>query len=372
MLILTAFSQRDLIEQARDAGALAYLVKPFQKSDLIPAIEVAHRPLPRAAGADRRDRRASSEQLEARKVVDRAKGMLMDEHGLTESATPSPSSRSGDAASGATMRDVAERRHRRRRSRPTPSGRAVAGDQLLLLDGNSLTYRAFFALPTDLATARGQVTNAVFGFTSMLINVLQGPAARRRRWSPSTGPSRRSATRPIADLQGQPRRGARHPAPADGPGARGARGARHPDARAGRLRGRRHHRHARRRRPRRAATTSSSSPATATATSSSRTRTSRCSTTGAACQRLRALRRGRHRRAHRRHARRSTREYAALRGDPSDNLPGVPGRGREDGGQADHHLRRPRRDLRQRRRADAEAAASPRRARGPGPRRTSR
>ena len=41
MLILTAFSQRDLIEQARDAGALAYLVKPFQKSDLIPAIEVA-------------------------------------------------------------------------------------------------------------------------------------------------------------------------------------------------------------------------------------------------------------------------------------------------------------------------------------------
>ena len=41
MLILTAFSQRDLVEQARDAGALAYLVKPFQKSDLIPAIEMA-------------------------------------------------------------------------------------------------------------------------------------------------------------------------------------------------------------------------------------------------------------------------------------------------------------------------------------------
>ena len=41
MLILTAFSQRDLIEQARDAGALAYLVKPFQKSDLVPAIELA-------------------------------------------------------------------------------------------------------------------------------------------------------------------------------------------------------------------------------------------------------------------------------------------------------------------------------------------
>jgi len=45
--------------------------------------------------------------------------------------------------------------------------------KLLLLDGNSLTYRAFFALPTDLATASGQVTNAVFGFTSMLINLLR-------------------------------------------------------------------------------------------------------------------------------------------------------------------------------------------------------
>jgi DNA polymerase-1 len=45
--------------------------------------------------------------------------------------------------------------------------------KLLLLDGNSLTYRAFFALPTDMATASGQVTNAVFGFTSMLINLLK-------------------------------------------------------------------------------------------------------------------------------------------------------------------------------------------------------
>src|SRR5919206_138284 len=44
---------------------------------------------------------------------------------------------------------------------------------LMLLDGNSLTYRAFHALPTDMATASGQVTNAVFGFTSMLINLLR-------------------------------------------------------------------------------------------------------------------------------------------------------------------------------------------------------
>ncbi|MHB8465922.1 MAG: hypothetical protein ACYDD7_13960, partial [Acidimicrobiales bacterium] len=44
---------------------------------------------------------------------------------------------------------------------------------VMLIDGNSLTYRAFFALPTDMATASGQVTNAVFGFTSMLINLLK-------------------------------------------------------------------------------------------------------------------------------------------------------------------------------------------------------
>ena len=45
--------------------------------------------------------------------------------------------------------------------------------KIMLIDGNSLTYRAFFALPTDMATAAGQVTNAVFGFTSMLINLIR-------------------------------------------------------------------------------------------------------------------------------------------------------------------------------------------------------
>src|SRR4051812_15237626 len=55
----------------------------------------------------------------------------------------------------------------RRRDRGSPMSR------LMILDGNSLTYRAFFALPTDMATASGQVTNAVFGFTSMLINLLR-------------------------------------------------------------------------------------------------------------------------------------------------------------------------------------------------------
>src|SRR4051812_41670130 len=83
VLILTAFSQRELVEQARDAGALAYLVKPFQKSDLIPAIEVA---LGRFAELVSLDRDVSDlqERLDARKLIDRAKGRLMDDHGLTE------------------------------------------------------------------------------------------------------------------------------------------------------------------------------------------------------------------------------------------------------------------------------------------------
>jgi two-component system, response regulator PdtaR len=84
-LILTAFSQRDVVEQARDAGALAYLVKPFQKTDLVPAIELAigrFRELQALAG----EVDSLQEQLETRKVVDRAKGMLMDAHGLSEQA----------------------------------------------------------------------------------------------------------------------------------------------------------------------------------------------------------------------------------------------------------------------------------------------
>jgi response regulator NasT len=83
VVVLTAFSQRDLIEQARDAGVLAYVVKPFQRSDLVPAIELAI--------ARFRDLRALSDQaagladqLETRKVLDRAKGRLMDHHGLSE------------------------------------------------------------------------------------------------------------------------------------------------------------------------------------------------------------------------------------------------------------------------------------------------
>ncbi|MDE0805356.1 MAG: response regulator [Acidimicrobiales bacterium] len=84
VLILTAYSQRDLIEQARDAGALAYLVKPFQRSELIPAVEIAlgrHREM----RALHDQTQSLEDQLETRKLVDRAKGILMDEHGLAES-----------------------------------------------------------------------------------------------------------------------------------------------------------------------------------------------------------------------------------------------------------------------------------------------
>lgn len=83
VVILTAFSQRDLVERARAAGAMAYLVKPFQKSDLVPAIEIA---LSRFAelSALEREVAALGERLETRKVVERAKGRLMTAYGMTE------------------------------------------------------------------------------------------------------------------------------------------------------------------------------------------------------------------------------------------------------------------------------------------------
>jgi response regulator NasT len=83
VVMLTAFSQRDLIERARDAGAMAYLVKPFQKRDLLPAIEMATSRFAelRALEAEVSDLR---ERLEARKLIERAKGALMTKHGLSE------------------------------------------------------------------------------------------------------------------------------------------------------------------------------------------------------------------------------------------------------------------------------------------------
>ncbi len=82
VLILTAFSQRDLAAQAAQAGAMAYLVKPFQKSDLLPAIDVA---VERYGEMTKLESEVTqlAEQLEARKIVERAKGILM-EQGLGE------------------------------------------------------------------------------------------------------------------------------------------------------------------------------------------------------------------------------------------------------------------------------------------------
>ncbi len=83
VVLLTAFSQRELVERARDAGAMAYVVKPFGKADLIPAIEVA-----RARFAEIQAVEAEvsdlNERLESRKAVDRAKGLLQSGLGLTE------------------------------------------------------------------------------------------------------------------------------------------------------------------------------------------------------------------------------------------------------------------------------------------------
>jgi response regulator NasT len=83
VVMLTAFSQRDLVESARDAGAMAYLVKPFGKSDLMPAIEMA---VSRFAELQQLEAEVAdlSERLETRKLVDRAKGVLQEKLGLSE------------------------------------------------------------------------------------------------------------------------------------------------------------------------------------------------------------------------------------------------------------------------------------------------
>jgi response regulator NasT len=83
VVILTAFSQRELVDRARDAGAMAYLVKPFSKSDLLPAIEMA---VSRFAEVQQLEAEVAdlTERLETRKAVDRAKGELQQRLGLSE------------------------------------------------------------------------------------------------------------------------------------------------------------------------------------------------------------------------------------------------------------------------------------------------
>nr|WP_211176685.1 response regulator [Pseudonocardia acidicola] len=83
VVMLTAFSQRDLIERARDAGAMAYLVKPFARHELVPAIELAVSRFAEKRALE--DEVATlNERLETRKVVDRAKGLLMTRQQMTE------------------------------------------------------------------------------------------------------------------------------------------------------------------------------------------------------------------------------------------------------------------------------------------------
>ncbi len=83
ILMLTAFSQRDLVEQARRAGAMAYLVKPFQKHDLLPAVEIAAGRFRDLSGLEREVDDLQG-RLEARKLVERAKGLLQEREGMSE------------------------------------------------------------------------------------------------------------------------------------------------------------------------------------------------------------------------------------------------------------------------------------------------
>ena len=107
VVILTAFSQRDLVERARTAGAMAYLVKPFQKSDLVPAIEIA---MSRFAELSALEAEVAnlSDRLETRKAVERAKGILMSDYGMSEPEAFRWIQRNA-MDHRMTMRDVAEK-----------------------------------------------------------------------------------------------------------------------------------------------------------------------------------------------------------------------------------------------------------------------
>ncbi len=83
VVMLTAFSQRELVERARDAGAMAYLVKPFTQSDLVPAIEMAVSRFAELAALET-EVADLTERLATRKAVERAKGVLQEQLGLTE------------------------------------------------------------------------------------------------------------------------------------------------------------------------------------------------------------------------------------------------------------------------------------------------
>ncbi len=83
VLLLTAYSQRDLVDRAKEAGVVGYLVKPFREQEIVPAIEIA---LARFSEFNELEKQIGDlkETLETRKIVDRAKGILMDQQGLSE------------------------------------------------------------------------------------------------------------------------------------------------------------------------------------------------------------------------------------------------------------------------------------------------
>jgi len=83
-ILLTAYSDKELVDRAKDAGVFAYLVKPFKPSDLPPAIEVARSRYEQNTALNK-EVSSLEEKLESRKLIDRAKGILMTEHGLNES-----------------------------------------------------------------------------------------------------------------------------------------------------------------------------------------------------------------------------------------------------------------------------------------------
>ena len=243
VLILTAFSQRDLIEQARDAGALAYLVKPFQRSELIPALEVAIGRF-REMKALHDQAQSLEDQLETRKVVDRAKGRLMDDHGLSEQDAFSFIQKTAmhERQTMKARRRAGHRRRARAAEPVNPAARDVPAHE------DHADRRQLADLPGLLRPAHRPHHRQRAGHQRRVRVHLDAdqPGAR-----PPARPHRGHLRPARADvpprggrhLQGQPRGRARHPAPADGPGPPGGRGPRAADRREGRLRGRRHHRH---------------------------------------------------------------------------------------------------------------------------------
>jgi len=106
VVIITAYSQRDVIDRAVEAGVYGYLVKPFREADVVPAIETA-----RARHAELEAVRAESDSLRdalsARKVIERAKGLLMERDGLTE-AEAFGRMRNAAQHTGKTLLDIAQ------------------------------------------------------------------------------------------------------------------------------------------------------------------------------------------------------------------------------------------------------------------------